>query len=571
MYNAMMMMNKTQKSLAKGAAILAGMGFVSKIIGAVYTIATTSIVGTHGMSYYTTAFPVYTFLLAISSAGLPVAISKMVSERTALGDYKAANAVFSKATKSMVVIGLVTTILMAGLSRPIATILGRPDASMTIQAIAPSLFFVAIISAYRGYFQGMQQMVPTAVSQFIEQVVKAIAGLLLASLWISKGEIYGAAGAVLGITISEFFALVYLAVRYQVRKAEFQTQIASEHYADLTKNIGRKLIILATPIIVGACAMPIVQLADTAIITNTLNSMRSIVLFGKEVILNARIVDSLFSLLTAYVNPIINMPAVFSLALAVSLVPSISASKARSDQEGISKKAGIGLKLSMLIGLPCAAGLYLMSTPIIHLLFAKLKGDDLFIAGNLLKIMAIAVLFLTILQTMTGILQGLGKTYLPVINLFIGIGVKILASIFLIRIPGINIQGAAYGTVACYAIAALLDVICVIKYTKARPRIVQDLLKPILATVGMGLVVYILMPQVPSGEYSRLVTIGVILIAVVAYVLFTFLFGAINREDMDYLPGGKRITPILIKLKIWRADAGAKNETVSETRDTKNT
>ena len=548
------MMNKTQKSFAKGAAILGGLGFISKIIGAVYTIATTNIVGTHGMSYYTTAFPVYTFLLAISSAGLPVAISKMVAERTALDDYSAAYTVFSKAIKAMFGIGIVTTILMIALSRPIATILGRPDASLAITAIAPSLFFVAIISAYRGYFQGMQKMIPTAVSQIIEQTVKVIAGLLLASLWISKGEIYGAAGAVLGITVSEFVAFIYLSILYRVRKVDFKKQIVSDHHDDLTKNIGRKLIYLATPIIVGACAMPLVQLADTAIITNTLNSMKSIVLLGQEILLNSKIVDSLFSLLTAYVNPIVNMPAVFSLALAVSLVPTISASNAQHDRKGISNKASVGLKLSLLIGLPCAAGLYFLATPIVHLLYAGLKGDNLLIAGNLMAIMSIAVLFLTVLQTMTGILQGLGKTYLPVINLFIGIGVKILISIFFIRMPGVNIQGAAYGTVACYGIAALLDVICVIKYAKARPRILQDLIKPILATACMSLLVYLMMPHVASGEYSRLMTIGVILIAIVVYVFFTFFFGAINKEDMEYLPGGKRITSAMIRLKIWKAD-----------------
>ncbi len=547
------MTNKTQKSFVKGAAILAGMGFISKLIGAVYTIATTNIVGTHGMSYYTTAFPVYTFLLAISSAGLPVAISKMVSERVAHSDYKAAHEVFLKAIRAMVVIGLVTTIFMIALSKPIASILGRPDASLTIMAIAPSLFFVAIISAYRGYFQGMQQMMPTAVSQVIEQIIKVVAGLLLAWLWIGKGEIYGAAGAVVGITISEVIAFVYLLILYQRRKSDFHTDIMSTQYTDLTQHIGRKLIYLATPIIVGACAMPLVQLADTAIITNTLNSMKSILLFGKEVILNSHIVDSLFSLLTAYVNPIVNMPAVFSLALAVSLVPSISTSKARGDMAGISNKAGIGVKLSLLIGLPCAAGLYLLATPIIHLLFAKLSGDNLLIAGNLMEIMAFAVLFLTVLQTMTGILQGLGKTYLPVINLFIGIGVKILFSVFLIRIPGINVQGAAYGTVACYAIAALLDVICVIKYAKAKLSILQDFVKPVLATACMGLFVYLVMPHVASGEYSRLMTIGVILAAVVVYLVFTFLVGAINQEDMEYLPGGKRLSSMMIRLKIWKA------------------
>ena len=552
LYNSKMM-SRTHKSFAKGAAILGGMGFVSKIIGAVYTIATTYIVGTHGMSYYTTAFPVYTFLLAMSSAGLPVAISKMVSERTALNDYKAAHEVFLKAIKVMVGIGLVTSILMIVLSRQIATVLGRPDASLAIMAIAPSLFFVAIISAFRGYFQGMREMMPTAVSQIIEQTGKVGVGLLLAWLWIGKGEIYGAAGAVLGITISEVFAFIYFLVLYRVRIADFKKHIVSVHHAALTKNIGGKLIYLATPIIIGACAMPLVQLADTAIITNTLNNMKSIILFGQEVVLNSEIVDSLFSLLTAYVNPIINMPAVFSLALAVSLVPSISTSKARNDLDGISNKANIGLKLSMLIGLPCATGLYLLSTPIIHLLYAGLKGDNLLIAGNLMGIMALAVLFLTILQTMTGILQGLGKTYLPVINLFVGICVKILISILFIRMPEVNIQGAAYGTVACYAIAALLDVICVVKYAKVRPRILHDFIKPVLATACMGLAVYLIMPHVASGEYSRLMTIGVILIAIVIYVFFTFFLGAINKDDMEYLPGGKRITSAMIQLGIWKS------------------
>ena len=146
------MMKRTHKSVAKGAAILAGMGFVSKIIGAVYTIVSSNIIGTHGMAYYSTAYPVYTFLLAVSSAGLPVAISKMVSERVALNDYQAAYEVFRKSLKAMVGIGLVTTIFMMVLSRPIATVLGRPDTSLIIMTIAPSVFFVAILSAFRGYF-----------------------------------------------------------------------------------------------------------------------------------------------------------------------------------------------------------------------------------------------------------------------------------------------------------------------------------------------------------------------------------------------------------------------------------
>jgi stage V sporulation protein B len=143
---------------------------------------------------------------------------------------------------------------------------------------------------------------------------------------------------------------------------------------------------------------------------------------------------------------------------------------------------------------------------------------------------------------------------LPVINLFIGIGVKILISVVFIRMPEVNIQGAAYGTVACYAIAALLDVICVIKYAKARLGVFQNLVKPVLAAACMGLAVYLIMPHVASGEYPRLMTIGVILIAIVVYVFFAFFFGAIDREDMAYLPGGQRITSFMIRLGVWKAD-----------------
>lgn len=543
-------MSAKQKNFVKGAALLGGIGIIVKVIGAVYTIASTYIVGTQGMSYYTTAFPVYTFLLAISSAGLPVAISKMVAERVTLNDYKAAHKVFRTAVTAMFFIGLLTTAIMLAFSNQIATALGRPAANLAIMAIAPSLFFVAILSAYRGYFQGMQQMAPTAVSQIIEQVVK-VSGLLFAYLWIGKGTEYGAAGAVLGITVSEVISFLYLWLLYNKRKREINQFMKVSTRTRLRRKIGREMFLLAMPIIIGACAMPLVQMADTAIISNTLNSMKSIILFGKEVFINQKTVDSLFSLFTAYVNPIINMPAVLSLALAISLVPAISASRAQGDRIGISNKSSIGLKLSMLIGLPCAVGLYLLSTSIIHLLFAGLNGDNLIIAGNLLSTMAIAVFFLTILQTMTGILQGLGKTYLPVINLFIGIAVKILVSLIFIRIPNINIQGAAIGTVACYAVAALLDIACVIICTRAKWRIVDNFIKPLLAAASMGLIVHFMMPN-STAAYSRPLTIATIAVAIVAYLIFALFFGALNKEDMNYIPGGNRLASLMFRLKLWK-------------------
>ena len=213
-------MNELKKGFVKGAALLGSMGIISKIIGAIYTIPTTHIIGPRGMGIYMAAFPVYTFLLAISSAGLPVAISKMVSERIALNDHKAAYMVFLSAIRAMIFIGFVTMTLMFIFSQQISNVLGMPEANLTIKAIAPSLFFVAMLSAYRGYFQGMHNMAPTAWSQVIEQLVKLGSGLALGYLWVKKGVEYGAAGAILGITISEVVAFIYFLVLYYGHKRQ---------------------------------------------------------------------------------------------------------------------------------------------------------------------------------------------------------------------------------------------------------------------------------------------------------------------------------------------------------------
>jgi len=562
-------MEKPQRNFVKGAAILGGMGLISKIFGAVYTILTTNVIGTEAMASYMAAFPVYTFLLAMSSAGLPVAISKMVSERITLGDYKAAHMVFKKALRAMIIVGVLTTVIMIVLSSQIAAVLGRPEASLTIMALAPSLLFVSIISAYRGYFQGMQSMTPTAISQVIEQVVKLGAGLYLAYAWIGYGPEYGAAGAILGITVSEVIAFVYMYLLYMRGRKGIKNNIKISEKTRLRRGIGSKIFYLALPIIIGSCAMPIVQLADTTIINNTLMGMKSIILFGKEVLINSDVVKSLFGL-TGYVNPIINMPAVLSLALGMSLVPSISASRARRDGLGVSNKSATAFKLSMLVGLPCSVGLFLLSTPIIHLLYSLQDVSKapaiaqlylLSTAGSLLAINAASMLSLSVLQTMTGILQGLGKTYLPVINLFIGIAVKVAVSIIFIRMPSINILGAFIGTVACYTVAAVLDVICVVWYTGAKLKILDNFIKPVLATGAMGAFVYLMIPYLtqhtPQGTilFSRPVTIFVIVAAMVVYILFMFIFGALNSEDMMYVPGGKRITRLMVKLRLWKASA----------------
>jgi stage V sporulation protein B len=331
-----------------------------------------------------------------------------------------------------------------------------------------------------------------------------------------------------------------------------------------------------------------VQVVDSAVITNTLLGLKSIFLFGKEILVDPvaiganitahglndillfgkhvidpvvigqamshKVVVSLFGL-TSYINPIVNMPAVLSMALAMSLVPAISSSRAEGDELSVSNKSGVGIKLSMLVGLPCGLGLFMLSTTIIRLLYTVRDPMSLGLlpeAGNLLAIMGVGVFFLTILQTMTGILQGLGKTYIPVVNLFIGIAVKIAISLVFIRIPEINIAGAYIGTAACYGVAALLDVVFVIKHARARLRFMDNLLKPLISAAAMGAVVFLVMPKIPLTDYSRPLTIALVALAIFVYVLFIFFTGALTKEDMEYIPGGGRVTSLMYKLRLWK-------------------
>lgn len=553
-------MSKGQNSFVKGAAILAAAGLIVKIIGAVFRIPLANLIGEEGMANYQVAYPFYATLVVISTAGLPTAISKMVSERVTVGDYRSAHKVFQTALKLLFLIGIISTAVMFAFSSVIADAANIPSAQLGLMLISPSLFFVAILSAYRGYFQGLQQMTPTAVTQLIEQVVKLAAGLFLASLWVSKGAEFGAAGALLGVTLSEVCALVLIVGFYNRKKKDIKAnrRISSKHtYKTRYRKISTELLAIAFPIILGASIMPIIMQLDTFIINNVMPTVD----YSAYNLLTA---EQSFGVLSGFVNPVINMPAVLSLALCMSLVPAISEARAKRDDLAISNRSGMGFKLAMFIGLPSAIGLFILAQPIYDLLYSgRLNNPDLTaeeiatikeglrIGANLLRTLSIGVLFLTILQTMTGILQGAGKVFVPLINLAIGAAVKVVLSIVLIRIPSLNINGAAIGTAACYGIAAILNVIAVIRITKPKIRVVSGVLMPIVSTVAMGILVYYLYDSLEPVLGNTKATLLCLLGAVLVYGIMLFVTGAIKKQDMAFIPGGNVVTRFMNKLGFW--------------------
>ncbi len=540
-------MSDGQKSFVKGAAILGAAGLIVKFIGAIFRIPLTNIIGADGMANYQVAYPIYAALVVISTAGLPAAISKLVSERVTLGDYRGAHHVFQTAIKLLLVIGVLSTVLMYALSGALANAAQIPSARLSLIMIAPSLFFVSILSAYRGYFQGLQMMSPTAATQLIEQAVKLGAGLYFAWLWFPRGEQFGAAGALLGVTISEVCALVVIIILYYRKKTRFQLDRSpAKSFAVISgRSTMRDLLYTAVPVTIGACLMPIVNFLDTLIVTNTMAGI-------DYSAFNPLSPKTSFGVLTGSVNPLINMPAVLSLALCMSLVPAISEARARKSPALVSARSAMGFKLSILIGLPCAVGMFILAGPIISLLYSTgLEPDELAVSAQLLQTLAVGVLFLTLLQSMTGVLQGAGHPGIPLFSLALGAIVKIVISILLIRVPSININGAAIGTAACYAIAALLNVGFVIKHARPSIQPVSGILMPVLSTAVMGCAVAFMYKAVLPALDSAKAALICIAAAVIIYVVMLFITRSVRKEDMEYIPGGGRITRLMNRLGFW--------------------
>lgn len=530
-------MSKATRSFVTGAAILAFAGLIVKIIGAFFRIPLANAVGSVGMCYYEVAYPYYAGLLVVSTAGFPTAISKMVSEYVSLGDYVGAKRVFRVALLILAGIGLFTGALMYVGSGALANLSTFTEASLSFKALAPALFFVSVMCAYRGYLQGMQMMTGTAVSQVAEQVFKLIIGLFLAIRLLPKGPEYAAMGALIGVTISELAGLIVIVIYYFSKRDIFEGQIEKQTaFRDIDRGtMANHLVAIALPITIGASISPLSGIVDSALIGRILRGLG----FAEEAAQTA------FSLLRTNVTTLVNMPSVLTMALAMSLVPAISYAMAQRDYKSVRTNVQLGLKLALIIGLPCAVGLFLLSEPVLKLLYPTLSPLNLEIASGLLKTASVGVLFLSLVQSMTGAIQGIGKPSIPVFNLFIGFILKVAVMCVLMRMPHINIQGAAVSTVVLYAYAGLADVVYALRVTKLRVRLLDVVLKPVLCSAAMGVAVYFCYELLK--EHGRLGTLLPICAGVAVYALLCILLRVFNETELMQIPGGKRLRRIMYR------------------------
>lgn len=541
-------MTKTQKSFLGGAAILAGAGLVVKIIGAGFRLVLAAKIGTEGMGIFGLAYPIYAFLLVVSTAGLPVAVSRMVSAQTALGNYRNAHKIFITSMKLLVGLGIVTSVILFAGSGLISSMQGNVKSIYVLQGIAPALFLVSVISAYRGYFQGMQVMMPTAFSQVVEQVGKLVIGLALGIAWVSKGPEFGALGGILGVTLSEVMALVLLMGVYMGKRKGIMDRVKSspETGVGSAKSILAEIIKIAIPVTIGASVMPLVNFADQMLVLNRLKPIMDMVSGIPQEVLASKtgtqLATSLYGLLTSVCNPLVNFPAFISLALGVSLVPAISEAVALKDRKKVTRTVSTGIRMTMLLGLPSAVGLMTLAYPIIKVLFGAYAEWEITFGSWILSLLAVGIIFLSLVQSLTAILQGAGKVMLPVRNLLIGAVFKVVITYVLVGQPGWNIRGAAMGTVICYAIAAILNLIGVIRYTGVAFSLRDFILKPVAATGVMGLAVWGVRAFISARTGSWGMTLVLAMVAgIVVYGIMLFVVRAMTKEDIDMIPGLNKI------------------------------
>lgn len=529
-------MENKKHSFVKGALILTIAGLISKILGAIYRIPLGAIITSEGLAYHQTAYDLYILMLTFSSYSIPTAISKLVSERLEEGRKDEAHKIFKVAMGLLASIGIILSVTLYFNADAFTRSFKNPGSYFAVLAVSPAIFTVSISGAFRGYFQGMQNMTPSALSQVTEQISRVVVGFLLAYLLLPYGYMISAAGAIFGTTVGGLVSFLTLYIIYGKNKRRIKGDLLEfkGRKTESAASIIRRIIKFALPIMIGGSIMPIMNLLDTFIVMDRLQAA------GFNQITATKLFGQLKGIATSFVN----VPQVFTISLSASLVPAISESMVRKDLESVRRKSKLALKMSLLLGLPAAMGLFILAGPIMHMFYPN-ETESLGIA---LRYVSPAVIFLTLVQTMTGILQGMGKERIPVVNMVIGASVKAVVSYVLTSMPVLNINGAALGTVLGYAVATILNYRALVKYQKQSLNIISISAKPAIATIAMTISAYYSHKLFYgfTGRNSIATLLG-ILIAVVVYGVVIILIKGITKEELDSAPGGQKLSKMLKK------------------------
>ena len=529
-------MSDTQKkqNFLQGTAMLAMATAIVKVIGAVYKIPLNAIIGEKGFGYFNTAYEIYNVLLMVSTAGLPVAMSRMISQANSLCNYNQVRRVYATARGIFLALGIIGSLLMTVFCRQLARFQNQPDAWAAIGFLGPCVLLICIMSTFRGFFQGQGNMLPTSVSQVIEAVIRLVVGMsaALVFLKLTNSIPLAAGGAILGVTVSCLISAVYL---FGCFRRHYRELPVSQDEPWSFAATARGLLVIAIPITVGSACLQVItalaskiymgQLLASGITQQAADTMRGVHVMTQT---------------------IFNMPCAFITPITISIIPAITAQLTLGDNAAARQTEESAARITGLLAIPCAIGLAVLARPITALL-GGYTGERLDLATKLMTILGICVLFNAVVLVTTAIMQAHGHATRPVVNMLLAGCLRLVAVYVLSGNPAIGIVGAPISNLTCYVVIFLLNLISIRTLFPEPPAIAKNVLRPLLSGLLMGAFAY--------GSYRLLLSLGItsrlslcalpVAVGAVVYVVCIITLKVLRREDCLLLPKGEKIAKFL--------------------------
>lgn len=541
--------NKKKNTFAKNVLMLMFSQVLIKLLGLIYRLAITNVkgFGDVGNGYYSAGYQVYAVLLIISSQGIPGAVSKLVSNKVAKGKYNEAHRVFKVSMVVFGIIGFIASLLLLLSANFVSSkILNVPDVSYVLKVLSPAIFFVCVSAVIRGYFAGLGTMKASSISQALEQFFNCVLTITFVYALIGKEPYIMAAGGNLSTTLAILISFSYLIVFYKKNIKEWREE--SDDIVITTKEENKKMVkmIIATaiPLTVGSVISVVTSFIDTVTVSNCIQIAYSGILKSK--ILLEKEAMRLTGILSK-VDTLVNLPLAVNLSFYSALIPEITAAISKKDFKSASKKISFSISSSLLILIPCAIGFIVLADPILKMLYPNASDG-----AHILQIAAVTMVFVGINHTIQGSLFGLGKMYTPALALLIGCVIKIGLNLVLITNPNINIYGAVISSFICQFVVFMIVYITMKRNIKVKFEPVKHIVKPLLAGLIMGAVIFFINYLFNGVIRNSILTIINIMIGAVVYLISVFALKILSKDEILMLPKGEKIYNLLVKLKFYK-------------------
>ena len=540
---------KTGKNFLVQGTILAAASIIAKIIGLVYRIPLQNTLGNEGVSYYSTSNEIYAILLMISCFNLPLAVSKLVSERIHKGEYRNAHKVFLCAVRFALVVGGGLALIAYIFAGVITKYLMSFDLAVyALRVLAPAIFISAIIGTFRGYFQGYSNMVPTAVSQVIEQLVNAVVTLVCADIMYSYGmtlaakegnaslaPAWGAAGGTFGTVASITVALLFMMFIYTAQKSTLRRNLRRDQssHSEPTQFIYRQLVWTILPVILSTVIYNISNVADQGIFNKVLKGQGY----------TASQYGSIWGIYSGQFRVLMNVPLALASCMAPAIVPSLTAAMAKRSKGEARAKIRMSIRFTMILTIPCAVGMAALAKPIITMLFSQETGTPL--SAGILQSGALMIVLYALSTLTTGILQGLGQLKQPLINCSIALVIHFIALYLLLTAANLNIYAVIYSNMLFALLVCILNAACIRRFIHYRQEWYKTFAVPAIASVIMGAAVYLVYSVFHLFAGNTISTVIAILMGVVVYGVGLVSFKGISIDEIAMFPKGHLIIKVL--------------------------